>query len=397
MVLPPLPFEAKPVRRIPRISAQELLTYAFDEPVVLTGCMEDWKLYRALRASSTYEQKLAVLGSLVGESPVTFHRLPREHKGQFHFQPGNLSHLTFGQKTKQANVPFDVFASQALRSLNGAAEDYVYMQAHYIAPKTPLFEALGPNVLSFLGEDQVHATLWVGSNGQVVNLHYDDFLTFICMADGVKRVTMFSPDLLANIYQAPFDRMIECAQVSLVRLLEMDLKRYPLLEQALPQAQMVELQPGEVLLIPPMWWHHVESFGLNVMVNNRVFFASFEQFDDVYKNLTRAVRVFIHGTAEQRAQAMELYRQTLFAPGSAREPGPAHAALMTKETPEQARHRAETQAMVTGLPDFLRKHLARYYEHFVFQASGDPHPTLPGEFAAMVERNAHAPTFFSRE
>jgi Cupin-like domain len=397
MHLPPLPFEARPVRRIIRLSAEELLTYAFDEPVVLTGCMDDWKLYRELQAAPTYEQKMAVLGSLIGERPVTFHRLPREHKGQFHFQPDNLERLTFGKSTKQAEVPFDAFASQALGSLRGASEDYVYMQAHYIPPATPLFNALGPNVLSFLREDQVHATLWVGSNGQVVNLHYDDFLTFICMADGVKRVTLFSPDLLPYIYQAPFDRMIECAQVSLVRLLELDLKRYPLFAEALKDARVVDLQPGEVLLVPPMWWHHVESFGLNVMVNNRVFFASFEHFEEVYANLTHAVRLFVHVPAERRARAMALYQQTLFAPGGVVEPGPSHAAALAEETPEQARHRATTRKLAASLPEFLRKHLARYYSHFVFQASGDPHPSLPGAFAAMVERNANAPTFFPRD
>lgn len=397
MVLPPLPFETKPVRRISRINAEELLSYAFDEPVVLTGCMEDWKLYRELRAAGTYEQKMAVLGSLIGERPVTFHRLPKEHKGQFHFQPDNLERLTFGKGTKQADVPFDAFASQALHSLQGQSEDYVYMQAQYIAPGTPLFQALGPNVLSFLREDQVHATLWVGSNGQVVNLHYDDFLTFICMADGVKRVTMFSPDLLPHIYQAPFDRMIECAQVSLVRLLELDLKRYPLFGEALRDARMVELQPGEVLLVPPMWWHHVESFGLNVMVNNRVFFASFEDFEQVYANLTDAVRLFVKVPADRRARAMALYQQTIFAPGGVTEPGPSHAATLAEETPEQARFREATRQLAAKLPEFLRKHLARYYSHFVFQASGDPHPTLPGAFTSMVERNANAPTFFPRD
>ena len=79
------------------------------------------------------------------------------------------------------------------------------------------------------------------------------------------------------------------------------------------------------------------------------------------------------------------------------EPGAAHAPVLAEQTAERRQHWEETRRLALELPDFLRKHLARYYNHFVFQASGDPHPTLPGAFAAMVERNTHAPTFFSRE
>jgi hypothetical protein len=369
------------------------MSHAFEEPLVLTGCMEDWKLLQGLRARESVDQKLSFLGSLLGQKPVSFHRLPRESKGQFHYQDGNLERLTFGDSTRVAGVPFDVFAGQLLKTVKGEWGDYVYMQGFNFDQKTPLFDALGPNLLPFLSQDQVFTTLWVGCNGTVTNLHYDDFLTFICMAEGRKRVVMFSPEMLPNVYAAPFDRLIEHAQVSLMRLLEPDLKRYPRYAQAFPEAHVVVLEPGEVLLVPPMWWHHVESVGFNVMVNNRVFLATFEEAVATYASISKGVRLFFDRPAEERARARELYQRTVFGPrAAASEPSPTE-----NEPPAYAQHRADTRLLVAQLPEFMSKHLARYYEQFVFQANGEPFPSMPGELAAMVARNPHSATLFPRD
>ena len=366
------------------------MSHAFDEPLVLTGCMDGWKLYQGLKERDTAQSKLSFLNSLLGKAPVSFHRLPRESRGQFHFQDDGLERLTFGDATRVAGVPFDVFAGQLLKTLNGDWDDFVYMQGLRFETDTPLFQALRPNLLPFLSVDQVFTTFWVGCNGTVTNLHYDDFLTFICMAEGAKRVTMFAPEMLPYVYSAPFDRMIEHAQVSLMRLLEPDLKRYPLYERAFPEARVVTLQPGEVLLVPPMWWHHVESVGFNVMVNNRVFLATFEDVVDTYANLSQGVRMFHDRPAEELARARELYQRTVFGPGATAAPAQPH------EPPAYARHRDETRQLAARIPAFLSQHLARYYEHFVFQANGDPHPTLPGVLGALVERNVNAPNMFPR-
>jgi cupin-like protein len=393
MTLPPLPFEGKPVRRMSCLNADELMPHAFEEPLVLTGCMDDWKLFQEMRARKSADAKLSFLGSLLGQAPVSFHRLPRESRGQFHYAEDTLERLTFGESTGVRGVPFDVFAGQLLKTLRGEWDDYVYMQGLRFDMGTPLFDALGPNLLPCLSKDQVFTTLWAGCNGTVTNLHYDDFLTFICMVEGRKRVVMFSPEELPNVHVAPFDRLIEHAQVSMMRLLEPDLKRYPRYARAFPEARVVVLEPGEVLLVPPMWWHHVESVGFNVMVNNRVFLATFEDVVDTYANISQGVRLFFDRPAQELARARELYQRTVFGPGAtASEPVPE-----ANEPPAYAQHRADTRRLAARIPEFLSKHLARYYEHFVFQANGDPFSSMPGELAAMVARNAHAKTLFPRD
>ncbi|WP_163995959.1 cupin-like domain-containing protein [Pyxidicoccus caerfyrddinensis] len=388
MNVPPLPFEAQPVPRVHRPRPEALLARALDAPVVVEGCLEDWPLLRELRAAATPEAKVAALGARFGARPVTFHQMHPRSGGHYHFRE-DLQDVTFGAPREGA--PFDAFGHELLRSLRGESGDYVYMQAHLIERGTPLFDGLGPGVLPFLTEEQLRPLMWAGSNGQVVNLHYDDFLNFICMVEGTKRVTMFAPELMASLYHAPFDRMLEEAQASHVRMLSPDLERFPRFREAQREARVAVIGPGDVLVIPPMWWHHVESFGLNVMVNNWVLAASFEQLGEVQRNLTEAIRLFFPRTHAERARALALYRRTVFVDA------PEAFAPEPDEPAADARHRARTRALVAGLPAFLRRQVALYYEHFTFQASGDPIPTPPGAFAAMVERNAGAPTFFARE
>jgi oxalate decarboxylase/phosphoglucose isomerase-like protein (cupin superfamily) len=47
-----------------------------------------------------------------------------------------------------------------------------------------------------------------------------------------------------------------------------DFTRFPRFREALKHAIVAELEPGDALYIPSLWWHHVESIGvLNAMVN----------------------------------------------------------------------------------------------------------------------------------
>ena len=56
--------------------------------------------------------------------------------------------------------------------------------------------------------------------------------------------------------------------LSIVDLEAPDFARFPLFERALATAQTAELGPGDALLMPRHWWHHVTSCDpYNAMVN----------------------------------------------------------------------------------------------------------------------------------
>jgi hypothetical protein len=53
-----------------------------------------------------------------------------------------------------------------------------------------------------------------------------------------------------------------------VSLRDPDFTRYPKFRDALAASQVTELEAGDGIFVPPLWWHHVESLEpFNVLVN----------------------------------------------------------------------------------------------------------------------------------
>src|SRR3546814_5235870 len=63
----------------------------------------------------------------------------------------------------------------------------------------------------------------------------------------------------ANLYLGPIDNTPAGRTVSLVDLDAPDLAAHPRFTEAMAQARTVELNPGDAIFIPSMWWHHVEG------------------------------------------------------------------------------------------------------------------------------------------
>ena len=76
------------------------------------------------------------------------------------------------------------------------------------------------------------------------------------------------PEQVGNLYVGPLDFAPTAAAISLARLDASADPCYPRLKDALAQAQVAVLEPGDAIYMPPVWWHHVESLErLNALVN----------------------------------------------------------------------------------------------------------------------------------
>src|SRR5205823_281238 len=123
------------------------------------------------------------------------------------------------------------------------------------------------NRLALLPES-VAPRLWLG-NRVTVPAHFDESNNIACVVAGRRRFTLFPPEQIRNLYIGPLDHAPTGAPISLVSFADPDFERFPRFAEALAAAQVAELEPGDALYMPTLWWHHVELLDpkLNVLVN----------------------------------------------------------------------------------------------------------------------------------
>jgi hypothetical protein len=118
-----------------------------------------------------------------------------------------------------------------------------------------------------LGAREPIESIWIGTRTRIA-AHNDFPNNLACCAVGRRRFTLFPPDQFANLYVGPLDHTPAGRPVSMVDLRQPDFDKFPRFREALANAKVAELDPGDAIFIPSMWWHHVEAIEpFNVLVN----------------------------------------------------------------------------------------------------------------------------------
>ncbi len=118
-----------------------------------------------------------------------------------------------------------------------------------------------------LGDRQVLASIWIGNRTRIA-AHNDQPDNLACVAAGRRRFTLFPRDQFANLYLGPLDHTPAGRAVSMVDFRAPDFDRHPRFRDALEHAQTAELDAGDAIFIPALWWHHVEGLAaFNILVN----------------------------------------------------------------------------------------------------------------------------------
>jgi hypothetical protein len=111
------------------------------------------------------------------------------------------------------------------------------------------------------------ASIWIGNRTKAA-AHYDMSNNIAVTLVGSRRFTLFPPDQAANLYPGPLDPTPAGQVISMVDFDAPDLDRYPGFAQALAAGEIAELEPGDALIYPALWWHQVEALGpFNAMIN----------------------------------------------------------------------------------------------------------------------------------
>jgi hypothetical protein len=226
-----------------------------NEPAVFRGLVDHWPATVAARESSeairNYLARLdrgARVRTFVGDAAMG---------GRF-FYSRKLDGFNFGV----AEASF----AQLLAVLGSESDDrHVYMGSTHTSEILPGFEQENP--LELVRSRPTGPRIWIGNSSRIAT-HFDESDNIACVVSGTRRFTLFPPDQVENLYPGPVDTTVAGQPTSLVDLADPDLERFPKFAEALEHAQTAELQPGDAIYIPALWWHGVESKGpLNVLVN----------------------------------------------------------------------------------------------------------------------------------
>jgi hypothetical protein len=118
-----------------------------------------------------------------------------------------------------------------------------------------------------LGDRVTLDSIWMGTRTRIA-AHNDIPDNLACVAVGRRRFTLFPHEQFRNLYLGPIDNTPAGRAVSMVDFHDPDFAAHPRFADALRHAQVAELEAGDALYIPAMWWHHVEGLDpFNVLVN----------------------------------------------------------------------------------------------------------------------------------
>ena len=243
-----------------RIPYAELLQS--QQPAILKGVAKNWEIAR--RGAQSAAAAIEYIASFDSGRPVVGYSGAPEIGGRF-FYNADATGLNFEAR----RVPLTEFLARIEAHLNdndppsfyvGSTDIGLFLpgiaEQNRLTLSDPMFERNPPTV-----------SIWMG-NRTIATAHFDFSNNIACSLVGRRRFTLFPPEQVANLYPGPLHLTPGGQVVSMVDFGEPDFGRYPRFQDAVAAAEIAELEPGDALFYPAMWWHHVEALEpFNVMIN----------------------------------------------------------------------------------------------------------------------------------
>jgi hypothetical protein len=322
---------------VERFDAEIVTRY---EPAVLRGLVADWPAVLAAKRSAA-EAFDYVLGFDRGAAVEAFIG-PPEIKGRF-FYRSDMAGFNF--ERKQGSFGDVVRYVKGLEGVAGAPA--VYVGAAAVGETVPGFDEA--NRLPLLGSETAAPRIWIG-NETVVSTHFDLSDNIACVVAGRRRFTLFPPDQVANLYVGPLDFTMAGQPSSMVPVRNPDLEVFPRFRQALAAARWAELEPGDAVYIPALWWHNVEALGpLGILVNHWWEEAG-HQAGIGFESMVHAILGIAALPPDRREAWRAMFDHYVFRPGGAHPAEhlrPEHRGILGEPTP-QLRQRIR-QFLLRGL------------------------------------------------
>lgn len=228
-----------------------------EEPLVLKGLVSNWPIVNEGRQSNA--QASNYLRGFYNGNPVTYYYGEPEIDGKV-FYNEDFSGFNFKRSDANLNNILDLLATHA----DTREAPMLYIGSTRVDEWLPGFRAQNDLALNNI---EPLVSIWLG-NRSVIAAHYDCPDNIACNVVGKRTFTLFPPDQLENLYVGPLDITPSGRAISLVDITKPDFEKFPRFKYALEVARVANLDAGDAVFIPGMWWHHVQAHtSLNILVN----------------------------------------------------------------------------------------------------------------------------------
>lgn len=227
------------------------------QPVVVRGLCADWPAVSAARQG--WSALAAYLRSLDSGHPGQAFIGDEAIHGRYYYgdQDDGFNFKRIPLTVSQVLDRIDA----KMRAPDAAS---VYLGSLPVPEVLPAFAA--DNGTALLGP-AVEPRLWLGTASHVA-CHYDRLDNLACLIAGRRRFTLYPPACIGDLYVGPIDHSIAGAPVALAPGAAPEDPRYPRFAALRDHALIVELEPGDALFLPKLWWHQVEATEpANMLVN----------------------------------------------------------------------------------------------------------------------------------
>jgi hypothetical protein len=224
-------------------------------PVILRGLVGHWPVVAAgQKTPAALRDYLRQFDA--GAEMEAFFGAP-QIAGKYYYSEG-LNGFNFERRRIGLGAALDAMVA----GVDRPGSESVYLGSLPMDDYLPGFAAQNPMPLI-----PARPRIWLG-HASNISAHYDTADNLACVVSGSRRFTLYAPELIGGLYVGPIDNTMAGQPVSLAASSPPNDAKFPLFKDVSGQALVAELEPGDALYLPKLWWHQVQSTGpLNGLVN----------------------------------------------------------------------------------------------------------------------------------
>ncbi|MEP2653498.1 MAG: cupin-like domain-containing protein [Paraglaciecola sp.] len=229
-----------------------------NEPLVLKNFGKEWPLPQL--ENQNISTAMEYLNGFYQGMPVSAGLGDPENKGRI-FYNESIQGFNF----KAGNAYISKVFERILKHSEDDNPPTIYIGSTKVETLLPGFRDLH---FVNLEKQKAVVNIWMGNQSRIA-AHYDFPANLACCLYGKRRFTLFPPEQLENLYVGPLELSPGGQEISMVDFANPDFEAFPKFKLALNEASIADLDPGDALILPGMWWHHVEAFqSFNVLMTH---------------------------------------------------------------------------------------------------------------------------------